>query len=67
MEEALASSTDRIIEDLKNDMKAKGIPYSSILRRQSSTTFVVDGLPTEQIDAFKKIAEVYNEWDVTIT
>jgi preprotein translocase subunit SecD len=66
VEEALASSTDRIIEDLKNDLKAKQIPYTSILR-SSSTTFTVDGLPAEQADAFKKIVEVYSEWDVTIT
>ncbi len=66
IDEALAGYTDRFIDSLGGDLREKGITFTNIIR-QSNTTFVIEGLPADKQENFKKAMEAHGEWDVTIT
>lgn len=62
VDEALAGYTDRFIEDLKLELQEKQIAFRSIIR-QGNTTFIVDGVPADKQENFKRVMEVHGEWE----
>ena len=64
IDEALAGYTDRMIENLKQELQEKQIPVKNIFR-QDKTTFVVEGLPADKQENFRKIMEKYPDWDLS--
>ena len=62
--EALASYTDRMIENIKTELKDKGVTPKDVIR-QSNTSFAIQGVTGDQQDQVKKIMEKYGEWDLS--
>src|SRR3989304_10043679 len=62
IDEALAGFTDRFIEDLKLELQEKQITFRNVIR-QGNTTFIVEGLPAEKQENFKRIMEGHGEWE----
>jgi preprotein translocase subunit SecD len=65
IDEALAGYTDRFIDSLKEEMQEKQVVFTNIIRN-GNTTIVVDGLPADKQENFRKIMENHGEWDAPV-
>lgn len=63
IDEALAGFTDQFIETLRSELQEKNIPVTNIIR-QSSTSFLIEGIKPEHEANIKKIMESHGEWEL---
>src|SRR5262249_15159996 len=63
LDEALAGYTDKCIESLRYELQEKNVPITNIIR-QSNTSFLIQGVKSENEANVKKIMERYGDWDL---
>ncbi len=65
VEDAVNIATDQALERLRDEFKAKGIPYADI-QKTDSTHLVIKGLPQERSSDVQVLAaEQYSDWELT--
>src|SRR2546425_6654180 len=65
VEDAVNVVTDQALERLRDELKAKNIPFADI-QKTDSTHIVIKGLPQERgADLQTLVAEQFSDWDLT--